>query len=169
MLASAHGIVEDNFHWTVLLGWEVRMGNWHPTGHRCHLSRLTNMLQRSSVYYRRHVLFAKIAHLGATSSDITSQRLLFTFLCFGLCIGPRRNSRLVLNWRHQHEQKSSSSPLQLEEKKLQTALFPRCYRSPRERQSNTRSPQNDPGRGCQIIPMDWRSGRFGRRRLPRRR
>ena len=107
------GLWRDNFHWKVLLGWEV-LGWIIGT-----ILAIAGILFAIDQYVATIIcfaivamfLFAKISHLAATSSDVTLQRLLFTFLCFGIVgIGLVEISRQVLNWKRQHETKELVAP-----------------------------------------------------------
>ncbi|HTS08517.1 MAG TPA: hypothetical protein VMP68_23320, partial [Candidatus Eisenbacteria bacterium] len=109
------GLFKDHFHWTVLLSWLV-LAVTVPT-----ILTLAGLLLFFDQYGGANMcfviaslfIFAKFAHVAIISQDSVPQRLLFTFVLFGLLgIGIVETVRGVNKWalkREQGQPKSTNS------------------------------------------------------------
>jgi hypothetical protein len=112
--ANDGGLWRRHFHWSVLLKWEVF--GWILAA----LAAVAGILLIFDQYVGANIcfmltaafLFAKIIHVAVTANDPVWQRLLFTFVLFGLVgVGIVETVRGVIYWANKHKVETSDSIL----------------------------------------------------------
>jgi hypothetical protein len=106
------GLWKEHFHWTVLLNWVVLGVTVPAVLAVAGLFLFFDEYQGANVCFMMASLFifGKIAHLAISSQDAMPQRLLFSFILFGLVgVGIVETIKGVNKWSVKHEQNQPKS------------------------------------------------------------